>query len=74
MTDDQLVTARQCAEEWGISSARARRILASLTPTRRDTTTGAMLYPRTAAQAARDALPGQGARTDLHTTTPEETP
>lgn len=59
------VSARQCAEKWGISPARARRILAPLTPTGRDTATGAMLYDPEQAQAARDAMPGQGTRTDL---------
>lgn len=58
------VTARQCANRWGVSPARARRILAPLTPTGRDLATGAMLYDQAAADAVRDAMPGQGARTD----------
>ncbi|MEU1908417.1 hypothetical protein [Streptomyces hygroscopicus] len=63
------VTARQCAANWGISPARARRILAPLTPVGRDVGTGAMLYDREAAEAARAAMPGQGARTDLRPST-----
>lgn len=59
------VTARQCAAEWGISPARARRILAPLTPTGRDITTGAMQYDKEDADAARAAMPGQGRRSDL---------
>lgn len=59
------VTARQCADQWGVSPARARRILAPLTPAGRDLATGAMLYDQRAADAARNAMPGQGARTDL---------
>lgn len=59
------ITARQCAEQWGVSYARARRILAPLTATGRDIATGAMLYRADEAQAARDAMPGQGTRTDL---------
>lgn len=59
------VTARQCADQWGVSPARARRILAPLTPTGRDLATGAMLYDQRAADATRNAMPGQGARTDL---------
>lgn len=59
------VTARQCAEMWGISPARARRILAPLESIGRDTRTGAMLYTPEQAQGARDAMPGQGTRTDL---------
>lgn len=58
------VTARQCAERWSVSPARARRILAPLAPTGRDLATGAMLYELDAADAARNAMPGQGARTD----------
>lgn len=59
------VTARQCAEKWGISPGRARLILAPIVPTGRDTATGAMLYDEADAQTARDAMPGQGRRTDL---------
>ncbi|MEU7435673.1 hypothetical protein AB0B07_33270 [Streptomyces sioyaensis] len=59
------VTARQCADSWGISPARARRILAPLTPVDRDMATGAMLYDQEAADAARAAMPGQGHRSDL---------
>ena len=59
------VTARQCAEKWGISPARARRILAPVTPVGRDVATGAMLYDPSEARAAREAMPGQGTRTDL---------
>lgn len=59
------VTARQCAEKWGITPARARRILAPLEPVGRDLKTAAMLYDADHAQAARDAMPGQGHRTDL---------
>lgn len=62
------VTARECATRWGISTARARRILAPLEPLGRDIATGAMLYDPNAAQAARDAMPGQGARTDRKAT------
>ncbi|MFJ3699538.1 hypothetical protein ACIPW9_36350 [Streptomyces sp. NPDC090052] len=59
------VTAHECAANWGISPARARRILAPLTPTGRDLVTGAMLYDQETADAARAAMPGQGKRTDL---------
>lgn len=59
------VTARQCAEAWGVSYARARRILAPLAPVGRDLATGAMLYDPTVAEAARAAMPGQGSRTDI---------
>jgi len=65
------VTARECAEQWGISPARARRILAPLAPVGRDLATAAMLYDPEQAQAARDAMPGQGARTDRKLTVPE---
>jgi len=61
------VTALQCAAKWGISPARARHILAPLTPQGRDTATGAMLYDQDEAEAARAAMPGQGRRTDLKT-------
>lgn len=59
------VTARQCAEAWGISYGRARSILGSLEPIGRELATGAKLYPQEAADAARAAMPGQGRRTDL---------
>jgi hypothetical protein len=59
------VTARECAARWGVSPARARRILAPLPPAGRDLATGAMLYDREMADAARAAMPGQGKRTDL---------
>jgi hypothetical protein len=60
-----ITTARECAERWGISPARARRILAPVQPVGRDTASGAMLYDHATAEAARAAMPGQGARTDL---------
>lgn len=61
------VTARECAARWGISPARARRILAPVAPAGRNLATGAMLYDREQANAARAAMPGQGKRTDLST-------
>lgn len=61
------VTARQCAANWGVSPARARRILAPLQPVDRELATGAMLYDQQEADAARTAMPGQGHRTDLAT-------
>ncbi|MFJ6215082.1 hypothetical protein ACIQGZ_17360 [Streptomyces sp. NPDC092296] len=59
------VTARECADRWGVGAAQARRILAPVTPTGRDITTGALLYIRRAADDARSAMPGRGHRTDL---------
>lgn len=66
------VTARQCAERWGISPVRARAVLRDLTPVGRDLDTGAKLYDTEQAQAARDAMPGQGTRTDLPARPPED--
>ncbi|WP_432091460.1 hypothetical protein [Streptomyces sp. NRRL F-5630] len=59
------VTARQCADAWGISYGRARAVLAKVEPIGRDLATGAKLYDREATEAARAAMPGQGARSDL---------
>ncbi|KIF66277.1 hypothetical protein HY68_36850 [Streptomyces sp. AcH 505] len=59
------MTARQCADAWGISYGRARAILGTLEPVGRDITTGAKLYEQDAAETARSAMPGQGKRTDL---------
>jgi hypothetical protein len=59
------VTARQCAAAWGISYGRARSLLGRLEPVGRDLATGAKLYDAAQAQAVRQAMPGQGTRTDL---------
>jgi hypothetical protein len=59
------VTARWCAEHWGVSEAQARRILAPVTPVGRHPKTRAMLYDPAAAKQARTGMPGRGARTDL---------
>ncbi|MER8002959.1 hypothetical protein [Streptomyces sp. NPDC095613] len=59
------VTARECAARWSVSPAHARRILAPLAPVGRDLATGAMQYDLAEADAAREAMPGQGRRTDL---------
>lgn len=58
------VTARQCAANWGISEAAARRILAPLAPIGRDTDTGAMLYNQAEADVAHSSRPGRGTRND----------
>ncbi|WP_432091050.1 hypothetical protein [Streptomyces sp. NRRL F-5630] len=64
-TDNPLTTAAECATRWGISRSTARRYLAPVRHVDRDPATGAMRYRRADADAARAALPGQGARTDL---------
>lgn len=66
------VTARQCAKAWGLSYGHVRRILAAVDPVGRDVTTGGMLYDLRAAEQARAAMPGQGARTDLKRNDTEE--
>ncbi|WP_432001680.1 tyrosine-type recombinase/integrase [Streptomyces sioyaensis] len=60
-----LDTARDCAARWGVSEARARRILAPVDPVDRDPTTGAMRYDPAVADAARVRQPGRGSRQDL---------
>ena len=59
------VTARMCAQDWGVGEAHARRILAPVEPVGRHPDTGAMFYDPAAAAAARAAGPGRGRRTDL---------
>lgn len=59
------VSAQWCAQQWGVSAAHARRILAQVEPVGQDPLTRAMLYDQAAARRARAAMPGRGARTDL---------
>ncbi|MDR3082770.1 MAG: site-specific integrase [Streptomyces sp.] len=59
------ITARQAAERWGVSESMARRILSDVPAIDRDIDTGAKLYNPADADAARQARPGRGVRSDL---------
>ncbi|MFF6956159.1 hypothetical protein [Streptomyces sp. NPDC008317] len=59
------VTARQCANSWGLSDSYARRVLAGVAPVGRNIADGALLYDQQAADGARASLPGRGHRSDL---------
>lgn len=62
------ITARQAAEQWGVSESMARRILASTAAHDRDVETGAKLYAQEDADVAYASRPGRGARLDLTVT------